>query len=131
VQCDVLRLVADGFDTVQIARTLSYSERTVKNIIQKVLIRLKLRNRPHAVAYALRNGLLLTMGCRRYRRWLNRNWNHLVVARKRNVRYRRPDEWRQLLPPLAGADIQNEQIAVPAAKILRHRFQVSIVGLGE
>ena len=62
---DVLRLVADGLDTVQIARTLSYSERTVKNIIQKVLIRLELRNRPHAVAYALRNGLLLTNGGRR------------------------------------------------------------------
>lgn len=55
---EVLRLMAEGLDTVQIARTLSYSERTVKNIIQKLLIRLQLRNRPHAVAYALRNGLL-------------------------------------------------------------------------
>jgi DNA-binding NarL/FixJ family response regulator len=55
---EVLRLLADGSDTAEIARTLSYSERTVKNIIQKLLIRLKLRNRPHAVAYALRNGLL-------------------------------------------------------------------------
>jgi DNA-binding NarL/FixJ family response regulator len=55
---EVLCLVAEGLDTVQIARTLSYSERTVKNIIQKLLIRLQLRNRPHAVAYALRNGLL-------------------------------------------------------------------------
>lgn len=55
---EVLRLVAEGLDTSQIARALSYSERTVKNIIQKLLMRLQLRNRPHAVAYAVRNGLL-------------------------------------------------------------------------
>lgn len=54
----VLRLVADGHDTAEIARTLSYSERTVKNILHDVMVRLQLRNRPHAVAYALREGLI-------------------------------------------------------------------------
>jgi DNA-binding NarL/FixJ family response regulator len=57
-EVDVLRLLADGLDTVEIAGRLSYSERTVKNIIHGVVTRLKLRNRPHAVAFALRNGLL-------------------------------------------------------------------------
>ena len=57
-EVDVLRLLADGLDTVEIAGRLSYSERTVKNIIHGVLSRLNLRNRSHAVAYALRNGLL-------------------------------------------------------------------------
>jgi DNA-binding NarL/FixJ family response regulator len=57
-EVDVLRLLADGLDTIEIAGRLSYSERTVKNIIHGVLTRLNLRNRPHAVAFALRNGLL-------------------------------------------------------------------------
>ena len=54
----VLRLVADGFDTSEIANTLAYSERTVKNVIHDVTARLQLRNRSHAVAYALRAGLI-------------------------------------------------------------------------
>ena len=54
----VLRLVADGRPTTDIARELSYSERTVKNIIHDVTNRLQLRNRAHAVAYALREGLI-------------------------------------------------------------------------
>jgi DNA-binding NarL/FixJ family response regulator len=54
----VLKLVADGWDTAEIADNLSYSERTVKNIIHDVTSRLQLRNRSHAVAYALRQGLI-------------------------------------------------------------------------
>jgi len=54
----VLRLVADGYDTNEIASTLAYSERTVKNVIHDVTARLQLRNRSHAVAYALRAGLI-------------------------------------------------------------------------
>lgn len=54
----VLRLVADGKDTQQIARELSYSERTVKNVLHDVTTRLQLKNRSHAVAYALREGLI-------------------------------------------------------------------------
>lgn len=55
---DVLRLLADGYDTADIARTLSWSERTVKNIVHDVTTRLQLRNRAHAVAYAVREGLI-------------------------------------------------------------------------
>jgi DNA-binding NarL/FixJ family response regulator len=54
----ILRLVADGFDTPEIAASLCYSERTIKKVIHDVTIRLSLRNRTHAVAYALREGLL-------------------------------------------------------------------------
>jgi DNA-binding NarL/FixJ family response regulator len=57
-EAQVIRLLADGLDTAQIAEVLSYSERTVKNVLYGVLNRLNLRNRPHAVAYALRNGLI-------------------------------------------------------------------------
>ena len=38
---------------------LFYSERTVKNIIHDITSRLELRNRTHAVAYAIKAGLIL------------------------------------------------------------------------
>lgn len=57
-EVDVLRLMADGMDTAEIAQQLCYSERTVKNVIYGVTSRLNLRNRPHAVAYAMRSGAI-------------------------------------------------------------------------
>jgi DNA-binding NarL/FixJ family response regulator len=54
----VLRLVADGLDTAEIAEQLAYSERTIKNIIHDITTRFHLRNRSHAVAFALRQGLI-------------------------------------------------------------------------
>jgi DNA-binding NarL/FixJ family response regulator len=57
-EVDVLRLMAQGWDTAEIAGKLCYSERTVKNVIHAMTSRLKLRNRPHVVAYALRAGLI-------------------------------------------------------------------------
>ncbi|HEY0700011.1 MAG TPA: response regulator transcription factor [Micromonospora sp.] len=57
-EIEVLRLVADGFDTAEIAAKLAYSQRTIKNVLHDVTSRLHLRNRSHAVAYALRNGLI-------------------------------------------------------------------------
>lgn len=57
-EIDILRLVAEGLDTAEIAVTLSYSERTVKNVLHDVTSRLQLRNRSHAVAYALKQGLI-------------------------------------------------------------------------
>jgi DNA-binding NarL/FixJ family response regulator len=57
-EIDVLRLMADGLDTNEIARDLRYSERTVKNIIYAITNRLHLRNRSHAVAYAMRAGMI-------------------------------------------------------------------------
>jgi DNA-binding NarL/FixJ family response regulator len=57
-EVDVLRLLADGLDTADIAASLCYSERTVKKILYEFTGRLKLRNRVHAVAYALRTGII-------------------------------------------------------------------------
>lgn len=57
-EIQVLRLVADGMGTNEIADELCYSERTVKNVIHDVTTRLHLRNRSHAVAYAMRHGLI-------------------------------------------------------------------------
>ncbi|MEN2423932.1 response regulator transcription factor [Streptomyces rimosus] len=57
-EVDVVRLVAEGLDTAEIAGKLSYSERTVKNVMHGLTTRLHLRNRSHAVAYALREGYI-------------------------------------------------------------------------
>jgi DNA-binding NarL/FixJ family response regulator len=54
----VLRLLSEGLDTAEVGQRLFYSERTVKNIIHDVTSRLELRNRTHAVAYAIREGLI-------------------------------------------------------------------------
>lgn len=55
---ELLKLLADGFDTAEIAAKLAYSERTIKNIVHGLLNRLELRNRAHAVAFAMRVGAL-------------------------------------------------------------------------
>ena len=55
---EVLKLLADGLDTTEIATQLAYSERTIKNIIHDVTTRLNLRNRSHAVAYAIKAGIV-------------------------------------------------------------------------
>ena len=57
-ETEVLRLVADGHDTSEIALQMCYSERTVKNVLHDLTTRLQLRNRTHAVAYAVREGLI-------------------------------------------------------------------------
>ncbi len=57
-EADVLRLAGHGNETAEIARILCYSERTVKSIIHDVTRRFELKNRTHAVAWAIRHGLV-------------------------------------------------------------------------
>jgi DNA-binding NarL/FixJ family response regulator len=57
-EIEVLRLLAEGMDTAEIARQLSYSERTIKAVLHDVTARFQLRSRAHAVAYAVRAGLI-------------------------------------------------------------------------
>lgn len=57
-ETEVLRLVADGYETKEIAERLCYSPRTVKSILHDITNRFQLRNRTHAVAFALREGLI-------------------------------------------------------------------------
>ncbi|REH52006.1 DNA-binding NarL/FixJ family response regulator [Kutzneria buriramensis] len=57
-ETDVLRLIAQGLSTREIAKKLCYSERTVKSLLHDVTVRFELRNRSHAVAFAVREGLI-------------------------------------------------------------------------
>jgi DNA-binding NarL/FixJ family response regulator len=57
-EVDVLRWASEGFTVTEIARKMSYSERTVKNIFNGVIKRLNLRNRTQVVSYAIRAGLI-------------------------------------------------------------------------
>jgi DNA-binding NarL/FixJ family response regulator len=57
-EIDVVRLIAEGWDTGEIGKKLCYSERTVKNIIYGMTSRLNLRNRPQLVAYSVRAGII-------------------------------------------------------------------------
>ena len=53
---DVLQLIADGHSTREVAAHLAYSERTIKNVLQDLTLRLNVRNRTQAVAHAVRQG---------------------------------------------------------------------------
>lgn len=57
-EIDVLRLLAEGLDTAEVAEKLSYSVRTVKGVIQDITRRYQLKNRTHAVVFAIRQGLI-------------------------------------------------------------------------
>jgi len=57
-ELDVLRLLSTGDNTRQIAEQLCYSEKTVKNIVHDVLVRMGCKNRAQAVAVATRRGLI-------------------------------------------------------------------------
>lgn len=54
----VLRLISQGHATREVADELCYSERTVKNVVHDVVTKLGARSRSHAVAHAVREGLI-------------------------------------------------------------------------
>ncbi|MEU2065024.1 response regulator transcription factor [Streptomyces sp. NPDC013455] len=57
-QKTVLTLVAEGYGNAAIARELSCSQHTVKNVMYDLMARLQVRNRAHAVAHGVRTGLI-------------------------------------------------------------------------
>jgi DNA-binding NarL/FixJ family response regulator len=57
-ETQILKLAAEGYDTAGIARRLGFSERTVKSLLHGVVVRYGLRNRTHAVAHAIREGMV-------------------------------------------------------------------------
>ena len=57
-EVEILQRLAAGGDTRAIATEMSYSERTVKNIVHDLIIKMNCRNRVHAVAMAARQGII-------------------------------------------------------------------------
>ncbi len=57
-QRQILQLVADGHSTAQVAHALGLSEETVRTHAKAILARLDARDRAHAVAIALRAGVI-------------------------------------------------------------------------
>ncbi|HSK61309.1 MAG TPA: helix-turn-helix transcriptional regulator, partial [Actinomycetospora sp.] len=57
-ECEVLRLVADGYGDRAIAATLVLSEHTVHRHVANILVKLGCPSRSAAVAEALRTGVL-------------------------------------------------------------------------
>lgn len=57
-ELDVLRLLAEGHDTNEVAALLSFSESTIKGVLAKLMARLEARNRCQAVAIGVRQGLI-------------------------------------------------------------------------
>ena len=57
-ELEVLRLVAEGFDNAQIARTLFVSPTTVKHHVSRIFTKLGVANRVQAAIEAVRNGLI-------------------------------------------------------------------------
>ena len=57
-ELSVLRLIADGLDSREIAAELSYSERTIKGLLHDLMTRNNFRNRAQAVVHAVREGYI-------------------------------------------------------------------------
>jgi DNA-binding NarL/FixJ family response regulator len=57
-EVEILRLVAEGYDTTEVAEQLAYSESTIKGVLAKAMVKLDARNRCQAVAVAVRLGLI-------------------------------------------------------------------------
>lgn len=55
----VLTRIAEGREIIEMAQEMSYSERTVKNIVHDILTKLGARNRAHAVAPAIGYGQIV------------------------------------------------------------------------
>lgn len=54
----ILRLAANGYPNREIAEIVHLREQTIKNQWKKILDKLDARNKAHAVAIALREGLI-------------------------------------------------------------------------
>lgn len=55
---DVLRYLAQGWTTADIAHELAYAESTIKKEVHVIVHRLGARNRTHAVALAIRGDVI-------------------------------------------------------------------------
>jgi len=57
-ELEVLTFIAEGLENTEIARVMGISEETVKSHVRRVLAKLQVRSRAHAVTVGFRRGLL-------------------------------------------------------------------------
>ncbi|WP_426512132.1 response regulator [Dactylosporangium sp. McL0621] len=57
-EMEVLKLIARGMSNAEIAAELTLSQETVKTYVSRILTKLDLRDRVHAVVYAFQSGLV-------------------------------------------------------------------------
>ncbi|MBT0769824.1 response regulator transcription factor [Kineosporia sp. J2-2] len=57
-EVELVRLLAEGCSSAEIAVAMQYSERQVKHMLSRLLTRLQMRSRSQVVAFAVRSGLL-------------------------------------------------------------------------
>ncbi|MEU7873675.1 response regulator transcription factor [Dactylosporangium sp. NPDC049140] len=57
-EVEVLKLIARGMSNAEIAAELTLSQETVKTYVSRILTKLDLRDRVHAVVYAFQSGLV-------------------------------------------------------------------------
>lgn len=58
-ELEILRCIASGMSNSQVAKTFGVTESTIKNQVTVILAQLNANNRAHAVALAIRQGLIL------------------------------------------------------------------------
>jgi DNA-binding NarL/FixJ family response regulator len=57
-EAEILRLVAEGYDTAAVAERLGFSESTIKAVLAKLMSRFEARNRCQVLAMVMREGLI-------------------------------------------------------------------------
>lgn len=57
-ECEIIKLLADGFSNKEIGDTIFLTEGSVKNCITQILSKLDLKDRTQVVSFAFRNGLV-------------------------------------------------------------------------
>ena len=56
-ECEILKLVAQGYDNKEISAELFLAEGTVRNLVSKLLVKLGMKDRTQLAVYAVKNGL--------------------------------------------------------------------------
>ena len=57
-QLEILKLIADGYSSDEIAKELENSKNTINNIRLTMLNRFQVKNTSHLIAWGFRNGYL-------------------------------------------------------------------------
>jgi len=57
-EIEIIRMIAEGLSNKEISFKVDYSYGSLETIRNRIYLKLRVRNAPHCVAYALRNGII-------------------------------------------------------------------------